>query len=123
MYKNSVEQFFFSMHDFKKLFLKKKRSYLKSAIGCFSLGFLFFLAKEPQYEADATFKKAAVSRDMPSHLKNFLSFLPMQTSQTSSATVRVSVPPGQPTPTFLVKMPAVVPRTHMIQTSLVLVRV
>lgn len=76
MTKQSKNEFFFTLKDFKLLYKKNKASYYRIGCICFTCALAWVVTKTPVYEAESTFKQTAQSQEVSSPLKNLFSTLP-----------------------------------------------
>ena len=83
MGKLQVDQFFFSLRDFKVLFKKKQRVLLQTGAISLCVVFVFISLKTPVFQAEAKFKKAESSKDIPESLKNLTSLVSVPSDQSS----------------------------------------
>lgn len=77
------EPFFFSIHDLKYIFLRKKKLYVQITACAVIFIFFIFGFAPPMYRSEAQFKKAKSSRDGLSDVKTLLTDLPGLNSQSS----------------------------------------
>ena len=83
MNKMQADQFFFSLRDFIILYRKNQRALLKTGTLVFCLVLAFISVKTPVFQAEAKFKKADSSKDIPASLKNLTSLVPFSIEQSS----------------------------------------
>lgn len=90
MSKISPDQFFFTLDDFKRLFLKNSRSYVKIAGICFCCALAWKISHAPIFKAEAKYKKSTQNQEFPSSLKSVLSFLPLTNVQQNAVSIMKS---------------------------------